>query len=78
MTDTQRQTEDFAAALRREALATLKIIVKSYAPYDTHEAFCEAFYAYRHGRYDNPHDGIAGQAWDRGLEAAMRYERAAG
>jgi hypothetical protein len=58
-------------------------IAKEYAPYDTHEAFGEGFVAYQWENYRNPYGGrkdgrgaVAAQAWDRGLEAAMRYQRA--
>ena len=54
---------------------TLTDIVKSYEPYDTHEAFGEGFVAYQCGTYNNPHSGVAAQAWDRGLEAASRWQR---
>ncbi len=56
-------------------------IVKSYAPYDTFEAFGEGFVAYQFGNYSNPYNdnkspgaGVNAQAWDRGLEACSRYE----
>lgn len=58
-------------------------IVKSYRPYDTIEAFREGFVGYQNGALANPYDGqpakgVQAQAWDRGAEAAMRYERAVG
>lgn len=61
---------------------TLTQIVAEYAPYHTLEAFGEGFVAYEFGRYTNPYDGkrehraeVNAQAWDRGLEAASRYQR---
>jgi hypothetical protein len=56
--------------------ATLTAIVAEYAPYNTMEAFGEGFVAYQHGNLNNPHQGVRAQAWDRGAEAAMRYQRA--
>jgi len=55
-------------------------IRKEYAPYDTHAAFAEGFAAYQQGIEKNPYDdgnldvelGEAGQAWERGFEAAVR------
>lgn len=61
-----------AASIESEVLSA---IVRSYEPYCTHEAFGEGLVAYQHGRYGNPHEGVAAQAWDRGLEAGMRYAR---
>jgi hypothetical protein len=46
-----------------------------YAPYHTLPAFDDGITAYMDGRHDNPHDGVAAQAWDRGLEYAMRVVR---
>ena len=55
---------------------TLTEIVESYAPYHRYAEFGEGFVAYGVS-YDNPYaDGVAAQAWDRGLEAAMRWARA--
>jgi hypothetical protein len=50
-------------------------IAATYAPYHTMPAFQEGAEAYAKGRYDNPFQGVAAQAWDRGLEAAMRFAR---
>jgi hypothetical protein len=46
-----------------------------YAPYHTLDAFQEGAAAYALGVYDNPHDGVDAQAWDRGLEYASRVGR---
>ena len=46
-----------------------------YAPYNTLPAFDEGITAYMEGNYKNPYDDVAGQAWDRGLEYAMRVVR---
>jgi hypothetical protein len=50
-----------------------------YAPCHTLPAFSEGIAAYMERRYDNPFtdpkDGVAAQAWDRGLEYAMRVVR---
>jgi hypothetical protein len=46
-----------------------------YAPYHTMSAFNEGITAYTEGRYNNPFTGVAAQAWDRGLEYAMRVVR---
>ncbi|MGA8292822.1 MAG: hypothetical protein WB820_09995 [Rhodoplanes sp.] len=54
------------------------LIKQHYRPYDMHEEFNRAFSAYQTGNFSNPHepDSIAAQAWDLGVEAAMRYARA--
>jgi len=46
-----------------------------YAPYHTFPEFDDGITAYMEGRHDNPHDGVAAQAWDRGSEYAMRVVR---
>lgn len=53
-----------------------------YAPYHTLDAFAEGVAAYALNSYDNPYDGytypsagLRAQAWDRGLEYAMRVAR---
>jgi hypothetical protein len=53
-------------------------IKQRYRPYDGHEEFSRGFSAYRAGNSRNPHepDSVSAQAWDRGVEAAMLYERA--
>ena len=73
----------YAAAGRRGVSmddARLTEIVAEYAPYDTLPAFGEGFVAHQSRKYQNPYDGqpaqgVAAQAWDRGLEAAARYAR---
>lgn len=54
------------------------MIKQHYRPYDTHEAFDHGFSAYLTGDSCNPHDPetISAQAWDLGVEAAIRYKRA--
>ena len=54
------------------------LIKRHYRPYDTHEEFVRGFSAYQAGNFRNPHetDGISAQAWDLGVEAAMRCSRA--
>jgi hypothetical protein len=54
------------------------MIKQHYRPYDTHEAFDHGFSAYLIGDSYNPHDPetISAQAWDLGVEAAIRYKRA--
>lgn len=46
-----------------------------YAPYHTLPAFDDGITDYIEGRHDNPHTGVAAQAWDRGSEYAMRVVR---
>jgi hypothetical protein len=57
-------TNPHFAALRRE-----------YRPYDQLPAFNEGLAAYTSHTYRNPYDGVSAQAWDRGLECAMRWTR---
>jgi hypothetical protein len=56
------------------------MILAQYQPYDQLPEFHEGAKAYRAGNYSNPHDpnSVSAQAWDRGLEWAMRVERAKG
>ncbi len=58
----------------------LKVIRQHFEPYDRHEEFDRGFAAYQAGEFRNPHaaDSIAARAWDRGWEAAMRFEKATG
>ena len=55
----------------------LDLIKRHYRPYDTHEEFRRGFSAYQAGNCHNPHkaDSISAQAWDHGVEAAMRYAK---
>jgi hypothetical protein len=50
-----------------------------YAPYHTLPAFNEGITDYMEWRFNNPYtasgDGVNAQAWDRGLEYAMRVVR---
>jgi hypothetical protein len=54
------------------------LIKQHYRPFDAHEEFGRGFSAYNEGNFNNPHeaDSVAAQAWDLGLEAAMRCKRA--
>jgi hypothetical protein len=61
--------------LEQGIIMTLLEICQHYAPYHTMPEFAEGFDAYEAGIYINPYVNVAGQAWDRGLEAAMRWER---
>jgi hypothetical protein len=49
-------------------------ILKSYAPYNNFPEFREGMAAYACRSMTNPYpaDSIAAQAWDRGVQAAMR------
>jgi hypothetical protein len=53
-------------------------IRQQYRPFDTHEEFDRAFWAYQAGFVWNPHepDTTSAQLWDLGVEAAMRCEKA--
>ena len=54
----------------------LPLIAADYAPYDKFPEFAEGYAAYLAGRVHNPHgSSVAGQAWDRGAECAMRAQR---
>ena len=57
---------------------TLDLIKQHYRPYDAHEEFGRGFSAWQAGNFRNPHeaDSISAQAWDLGVEAAMRCARA--
>jgi len=60
----------------RTALA--RADARTYAPYDKLPAFAEGVKAYTQRRFDNPYEGVDAQAWDRGLEHAMRIARSLG
>jgi hypothetical protein len=51
----------------------LTAIVKKYEPYDTIPEFGEGFVDYQARRRDKNYDGVAGQAYDRGANAAMWF-----
>jgi len=62
--------------------ARLVEIRADYRPYDTLPAFDLGFADYQNRVRANPYDGLRGpgdglkaQAWDRGANAAMRYDR---
>jgi hypothetical protein len=52
-------------------------LVAEYRPYDTMPEFQEGWDDYMGQRMSltKHQDGVAGQAYDRGLEAAMRWRR---
>lgn len=53
---------------------TLAELCERYVPYDTMPEFKVGFIDYQIGKYTNPYgDTVAGQAWDRGAEAAMKW-----
>jgi hypothetical protein len=59
---------------------TLAELRNEYRPYDTLPAFDRGFADYERGYYGNPFDGcrnpgagVNAQAWDRGLECAMKW-----
>jgi hypothetical protein len=54
------------------------LVKQHYRPYDTHKEFDAGFSAYQAGNFRNPHepDSIDAQAWNLGVEAAVRYKRA--
>jgi hypothetical protein len=49
----------------------LTAICKQYEPYDTIPEFGEGFVDYQARRRDKNYDGVPGQAYDRGANAAM-------
>ena len=51
-----------------------KEILQSYAPYNGYPEFREGMAAYAVGSFSNPYsaESIAFEAWNKGLEAAMR------
>jgi hypothetical protein len=62
--------------------ARLVEIRADYRPYDTLPAFDQGFADYQNRIRANPYDGLRGpgdglkaQAWDRGANAAMQYNR---
>jgi hypothetical protein len=59
-------------------LKILTAIVTSYPGYGVMAEFAAGFEAYQRGQYRSPYnpDSVEAQAWDRGLEACMRYQRA--
>jgi hypothetical protein len=57
-------------------MADLLLIGKDYVPYHTHPVFTLGFNAYGTPAQEHCHySGVAAQAWDRGLECAMRAAR---
>ena len=60
MIATGKSEQEILAAIRHE-----------YRPYDTMPEFDEGLADYRARRRDKEYDGVAGQAYDRGANAAM-------
>lgn len=56
----------------------LDFIKRQYQPFDTYEEFGRGFAAYQAGDFRNLHEPstVSAQAWDLGVEAAVRYARA--
>jgi hypothetical protein len=55
----------------------LQHICEQYAPYYTMKEFGDGLRDYLADlNYSGLHDGVGGQAYDRGAEAAMKYRRA--
>jgi hypothetical protein len=57
---------------------TLGKIFESYSQYLNVPQFKEGFEAHGQGNFRNPYDGDRGvkaEAWDRGVEAASRWQR---
>jgi hypothetical protein len=58
-------------------MKTFNQLAAEYAPYHTLAAFRRGAQDYMDGNFTCPYGsaGVDGQAWDRGMEAAMRYAR---
>jgi hypothetical protein len=57
-------------------MTTLAEIRADYRPYDTLPEFEVGFQDYMAGRFRHrDYDGVAGQAYDRGSNAAMQWQR---
>jgi hypothetical protein len=48
---------------------------EDYRPYNTFPEFMEGYAAYAKGVWQCPYENVPAQAWDRGLEYAMRLNR---
>ena len=62
---------------KEERLAEIR---HDYRPYDTFPEFDDGFLDYQKSAHANPYEGnpsegLKAQAWDRGAEAASRYNR---
>jgi hypothetical protein len=62
--------DDMIAAGKSEQ-EILAVIRHEYRPYDTMPEFDEGFADYQARRRDKDYDGVAGQAYDRGANAAL-------
>jgi hypothetical protein len=54
---------------------TIQEFRAEYAPYDKMTAFDEGMRDYGHGNVSDNYNGVDAQAYDRGLECAMRIAR---
>jgi hypothetical protein len=62
--------------METEMTKTFNEIAAEYAPYHTLPAFAKGAEDYMDSKFDCPFaGGVDGQAWDRGMEAAMRFTR---
>ena len=68
-------TERFKANQAKRNAERKRPMPADYAPYHTFPEFDQGIDDYMSGRFDNPYDGVAAQAWDRGSEYAMRVVR---
>lgn len=58
---------------------TFNEIANEYRPYNTFPAFQRGSEDYMDSKFDCPFtNGLEVQAWDRGMEAAMRFTRQTG
>ena len=69
-TQIERTIDEMIAAGKSEP-EILAAIRHEYRPYDTMPEFDEGFADYRARRRDKDYDGVAGQAYDRGANAAL-------
>lgn len=69
--------EGLASTVLSDAVVRRPPVHEDYAPYHTHQAFAQGVAAHGSADYRSREvlaalDGVALQAWDRGLEYAMR------
>jgi hypothetical protein len=69
-TQIERTIDDMITAGKSEQ-EILVVIRHEYRPYDTMPEFDEGFADYQARRRDKAYDGVAGQAYDRGANAAL-------
>lgn len=71
---TMDQMIDEMLAAGKDDDEILSAIAKEYEPYDTHEAFGKGMVdGFTRTDRSQDYDGVAGQAYDRGAEAAMYF-----